>query len=318
MSERDFFADEPSDDELDAVLDGPAPSDVASSDEDLPEDSETEEFDSEESEFEDDDSAEEDEARGDDEEEIAEDDEAYVSPVDDFEGWLDALDDDERSVVENLVAQAEISETVQHNAIDLINQATVEIRKRDLALRAADQMIRIQALAQRDPEAFQQFQRKLEWAQVQRQQQMHSPEAQRLRQLENEARAFMARQLEADQRAENARHFQATLEHVKAGKPLDMGNGDTISLPNLNPLEERVLSSAQTPEHFDQLVYQLRDLRRQRTEAARSAQRQQRTSSGRDRTGVRSTGSGKRSDNYDNYSLDQLDQYLEDTALGVR
>lgn len=316
--ERDFFADEPSDAEIDAIFDGPAPNDVASPDEELPDDSETEEADSEESELEGEDPDDEGEDRGDEDEESEPDDEDYVSPVDDFEGWLNELDDDERGVVEDLVAQAEVSQNVQQNAVELINQAAREIRKRDLALRAMEQMVKISQLAQRDPERFRQFQNQLEWGQRQRQQQLNSPEAQRLRQLEQEARTFMARQIESDHMRENQRHFQATLDHVKAGKPLDMGNGETITLKNLNPLEERALAASQTPEQFDRTLYELRDLRRQRTEAARNASQVDRMVNGRDRGSVRSTGSGKRSANYNNYNLDQLDQYLDDIATGAR
>lgn len=309
MSERDFFSDEPSDDELDAVLDGPAPNDAASSDEDLPEDSDAEEYVSEASEEEGEDFEDEGEDRGEGEEES--EDEGYASPLEDFDGWLGELDDDEREVVENLVAQASESEQRQARLQDVSQIALFEIRKRDLQIQELEVRARIATLAAEDPERFVEFQKRLQWATMQRQQQMQSPEAQALEQARDGLRRFIVNNSEREER-------EKTLTHVRNGGSWRLADGSHIRFEKLNALEDQYLSSAQTPDEFDRALINIRNARQASTERARAAQRQQRTSSGRDRTGVRSTGSGKRSDNYDNYSLDQLDQYLEDTALGVR
>lgn len=312
MSEREFFSDEPSNAELDEAFDGDVLSDddldgaedSAPGEEDLPDDSE-----SDDSEGEEEDPFDEDEADDDTEEDSDEDDEP-PSPSTDPDGWFDSLDDDERAFVESAITQAAESSHLYNKAREMIQMAGMEIQKRDQAIRALDQMNRIQSLAQKDPEKFQAFKNHLEWSQRQRQQQQQSPEAIQLAQTRQGLQQFIATQIERER-------FSALRNHVRSGQPLHMDDGSQVAFAKLSQVEDDYLFSAPNEREFDRRVMALHQSRQQQTEAARAAKRQQRTAQGQDRGPVRSSGRASGRDNdYDNYDLDRMSDYLDDAQYG--
>lgn len=312
MSERDFFSDTVTEDEeddflRDALDDGnsePA-DDIPGDDDDLTDDSETdEEEDLEDSEEEEEDLDDEDLDDGEDEDELP-------SPSADFDGWLETLDDDERAVVDSLVTQAAESETIQQNAVALFSRVQAEIQKRDMALRTLEQMLKITQLAAQDPHKFVDFQHRFQQAQAARERERNSPEAQRLRQVQEELRTWMTTAAEREQR-------EGLLAHVREGKPLTMDDGSKIAFKQLSPVEDQLLANARTPQEFDNAVLQIQAARQQSTQRARDALRTQRTSKGSDRAGVRASGGhGGTKSNYGNYHPDNFDAYMDDVMSGA-
>ncbi len=312
MSERDFFSDTVTEDEeddflRDALDDGnsePA-DDIPGDDDDLTDDSETdEEEDLEDSEEEEDDLDDEDLDDGEDEDELP-------SPSADFDGWLETLEDDERSVVENLVAQASESEQRMERLTQVSQTALFEIQKRDIVLRQMEQRLKIALLAAQDPHKFMDFQQEFKRAQEQYLRQQNSPERQQLDQVRNEMRTFIASTIEREQR-------EGLLDHVRSGKPLTMDDGSKIAFKQLSPVEDQLLANARTPQEFDNAVLQIQAARQQSTQRARDALRTQRTSKGSDRAGVRASGGhGGTKSNYGNYHPDNFDAYMDDVMSGA-
>lgn len=312
MSEREFFSDEPTNEELDAAFDGDVPGDddldvvlEADDPEDLTDDSESDEDDS----F--DDSEDEEEDLEDQDEAGDEDEDALPSPADDVDAWLESLDDDERAFVESSLTQAEMSSHLYQQARNLIQQAGLEIQKRDEAIRLLDQQAQIQKLAYTDPEKFRAFRNHLEWAQKQRAQQEQSPEAIALEQARQGMRQYIAQTINREQ-------LQELEAYAQAGNTLYLTNGQQVAFPKgLSEVEREYLFSSRTEPEFDQRALKLHQSRQQQTEAARAAKRQQRTANGQDRGPVRSSGRASGRDNdYDNYDLDRMSDYLDDAQYG--
>lgn len=318
MSERDFFSDTVTEDEeddflRDALDDGGSegveestPDDV-----DLSDDSESDEDDDL-----DDDSDDEDEDLDDETEDDSEAEEDDLpTPSTDFEGWLDTLEDDERGVVESLVAQASESTNLQTALKGLAGKAQEEILTRDLTIRHMEQMIRVMQIAVKDPQGFPAFQQRFQTAQQQRalmaQKMANDPARRELEQIKSGFRQWVVGTAEREQR-------EGLMDHVRAGKPLTMDDGSKIAFKQLSALEDELLSRARTPQEFDAALYKIQATRQQSTERARETLRENRTRNGSDKAGVRSSGGhGGTRKNYDNYNPENFDSYMDDVLSGA-
>lgn len=88
---------------------------------------------------------------------------------------------------------------------------------------------------------------------------------------------------------------------------------------NLSDLEETVIRQSRDVAELDANIRRIVTARRQMTEPARRAKAEQRRQSGADRAGLRQSGGAKASaKTYDNFDPKQFDAYMDDVLAGAR
>ena len=310
MVDRDFFADDVTNDDEDAFLadalgDDPAAGeglddDAALSDDDSAALDDQEDLDEDDTDDEPD--------EGDDLDAEADPD-ALPSPVEDYAGWYATLEDDERQFMDAIVERANLAQEAGQAIIQVVSEAQRHISRMEQRVRLAGLVTRINdARANMDEQQWARFTGDFRRSIQQFQTQRNQSEVQQIRQG---LQGWVANTVERDAHS-------ALLAHVKAGEPLTMDDGSQITIRNLTPIEEQLLRSQPNGAAFDRAIYAIQAARRGSTEQAREALRTQRRRAGADAGSVRQHGGARGSSrNYDNYDPKNLDAYLDDVMSGA-